>query len=378
MRSRGIARAVRPTRDPFFDNAKFLLIVLVVVGHNWYPAIDDLRVVKAAYLVVYTVHIPAFVLLSGYFSRGFEGRRRQWRKLVTGVLLPYLIFETAYAAEAAALSGHGFSLHLSSPIYVCWFLLALFVWRASTPLWRSLPHPVLLSVAVSLVAGVAVVSTDFGLSRALQLMPWFVLGLQLHRRHFDVLHRRWARVAGAAVVVVAAVVAYLVAPGVDARWLDREWDAHTLGVPAAAGLAIALGLTVVTAPMIAAVLALVPRNRSLLTRLGALTMYPFLLHGLVVRVAQHVGVHRALIGWGLGGVALLTLGAVLLTVLLALPVVRRLTWWAVEPGRLRLPGGRARATAPEGEAPATPAPEAGAGVPPERAQAGPPPISGRG
>jgi fucose 4-O-acetylase-like acetyltransferase len=360
MRSRGIARAVRPTRDPFFDNAKFLLIVLVVVGHNWYPAIDDLRVVKAAYLVVYTVHIPAFVLLSGYFSRGFEGRRKQWRKLVTGVLLPYLIFETAYAAEAAALSGHGFSLHLSSPIYVTWFLLALFVWRASAPLWRSLPHPVLLAVAVSLVAGVAVPSTDFALSRTLQLMPWFVLGLQLHRRHFAMLHRRWARLAGAAAVVVAAVVAYLVAPGVDARWLDREWDAGTLGVPVAAGLVIALGITVLTAPMIAAVLALVPRNRSLLTRLGALTMYPFLLHGLVVRVVQHLGVHRTLIGWGLGGVALVTLGAVLLAVLLALPVVRRLTWWAVEPGRIRLPAGRRAPTTPEGEAPAATPPEADA------------------
>lgn len=35
--SQGVARPAHPARDPFFDNAKFLLIVLVVVGHNWYP-----------------------------------------------------------------------------------------------------------------------------------------------------------------------------------------------------------------------------------------------------------------------------------------------------------------------------------------------------
>ena len=93
------ARAERRAfRDPFLDNAKFLLIVLVVIGHNWVPALDDSRFVKAAYMVVYSFHVPAFVLLCGYFSRGFEGRRDQWRKLVTTVLVPYLIFQTAYSA----------------------------------------------------------------------------------------------------------------------------------------------------------------------------------------------------------------------------------------------------------------------------------------
>ena len=335
-RPRAAARPVRPSRDPFLDNAKFLLIVLVVVGHNWYPAIDDARLVKAAYLVVYTFHVPAFVLLSGYASRRFEGRPKQWRKLLVGVLVPYLVFQTAYAAEAAALSGKAFALHLSGPIYVCWFLLSLFVWRASTPLWRSLPRPVLIAVVVSLAAGVTVTSTAFALSRTLQLLPWFVLGLQLQRRHFDLLRRTRVRVGAVAVLAAAAVVAVIVAPGVDVRWFDREWDADDLHVPAALDPVLALGLDLVTVVLIAAVLALVPRRRTWLTRLGALTMYPFLLHGLVTRVLQHAGLHRALIGMGAGGMVLLTAGAVLLTVLLALPVVRTLTRWAVEPGSLRM------------------------------------------
>src|SRR6476469_186875 len=75
-------------RDPFFDNAKFLLIVLVVIGHNWYPLIGQSRAVKAAYMVVYAFHMPAFVLLSGYFSRHFEATPVQVRKLIRGVLLP--------------------------------------------------------------------------------------------------------------------------------------------------------------------------------------------------------------------------------------------------------------------------------------------------
>lgn len=327
-------------RDPFLDNAKFLLIVLVVIGHNWVPALDDSRVVKAAYMVVYSFHVPAFVLLCGYFSRGFEGRRDQWRKLVTTVLVPYLIFQTAYAAVSAWVADEPFTLHVSSPIYVCWFLLALFFWRASAPLLKSLPHPILLSVLVSLVAGVTVVDTGFALSRTLQLLPFFTIGLFLEPRHFALLRQRWVRVAAVPVLVVAALTAFAVAPVFDVRWLDREWSADALGVTLPVDLAFALCIHLVTAVMIVAVLALMPRSRSWLTALGAVTMYPFLLHGLVVRTVQHLGVHSFLIEQGALGIAAITAGAIVLPFLLATPWVRAATRWAVEPGSIHLHGRR--------------------------------------
>jgi fucose 4-O-acetylase-like acetyltransferase len=300
------------------------------------PALDDSRFVKAAYMVVYSFHVPAFVLLCGYFSRGFEGRRDQWRKLVTTVLVPYLIFQTAYAAVSAAVADKPFTLHMSGPIYVCWFLLALFFWRAGAPLLKSLPHPILISVAVSLAAGVVVVDTGFALSRALQLLPWFAIGLFLESRHFALVRQRWVRIAALAVFVAAAGAAYLLAPTFNVRWLDREWSAERLGVTVPVDLAFALGLQVVTAVMIVAALALVPSSTTWLTRLGAFTMYPFLLHGLVVRSVQHLGVHDFLIGEGPLGIAALTAGAILLPFLLATPWVRVLTKWAVEPGSIRL------------------------------------------
>jgi fucose 4-O-acetylase-like acetyltransferase len=285
--------------------------------------------------------VPAFVLLCGYFSRGFEGRRDQWRKLVVTVLVPYLIFQTAYAAIGAWAKDEPFTLHVSGPIYVCWFLLALFFWRAGTPLLKSLPHPILLSVAVSLAAGVTVVDTGFALSRTLQLLPWFAIGLFLESRHFALLRKRWLRVPALLVFAGAAGTAYLLAPSFNVRWLDREWSADRLGVSVPADLVLSLGLHVVTAVMIAAALALVPSSTTWLTRLGAFTMYPFLLHGLVVRSVQHLGLHRFLIDAGPLGILALTAGAVLLPVVLATPWVRTVTRWAVEPGSIRLPSRRA-------------------------------------
>lgn len=57
-------------RDAFFDNAKYLAIVLVAVGHAWEPLREGSRTVTALYTLVYAVHMPAFIVVSGYFSRG--------------------------------------------------------------------------------------------------------------------------------------------------------------------------------------------------------------------------------------------------------------------------------------------------------------------
>ena len=64
-------------RDPYFDNAKFLAVVLVVFGHAWEPlrgANVGGRPLEAAQTLVYGFHLPAFIVMCGYFSRGFATR----------------------------------------------------------------------------------------------------------------------------------------------------------------------------------------------------------------------------------------------------------------------------------------------------------------
>jgi fucose 4-O-acetylase-like acetyltransferase len=319
------------SRDPFFDNAKFLLIVLVVLGHNWFPTIQDAPLAKAAYVLVYTFHIPAFALVCGIFSRGFEGRPEQVRKLVTTVLVPYLIFDALYAGEAAWLSHRRLGFDLASPIYVCWFLLALFLWRLTSPLWRAVRFPIAVALAVSLVAGVAIRDDGFAISRAAQLLPWFVAGQVLGPERFAWLKDVRARIAAGVLMAAGAVGAWIVAPSIDVHWLDRKQSAGELHVSVPQYLADALLLDAVAAVLVLAALALVPARRSWLTALGAATMYPYLLHGLVVRLLEHAGVHDTLVGFGWMGVAALSVLAVGLALALATPVVRRATGWAVEP-----------------------------------------------
>jgi fucose 4-O-acetylase-like acetyltransferase len=319
-------------RDPFFDNAKFLLIVLVVIGHNWFPLITHSQSVKAAYMVVYTFHMPAFILLSGYFSRGFQARPDQVRKLIKTVLVPYLIFQTAYLGIVTWTDHRPFDLDLTEPVYLCWFLVALFAWRLSTPVWRALRHPVPVAVLVSICAGLMNVTLDFAFGRILQFLPYFVAGLAMRPEHFAWLRRAALRPWAAACALLSLPVAYLLAPSFNVDWLNLEYGInHFPGTSVLDYVLIRLALFAAGTLMVATVLVLVPGRRLWFTALGALTMYPYLLHGMLVKSAERLGLHTLVWQHGPLAVVALTSAAVALPLLLTTPVIRKATHWAVEP-----------------------------------------------
>ncbi|MET7637622.1 acyltransferase family protein [Streptomyces sp. NPDC005438] len=350
-RSRGLgatAISSRATRDPFFDNAKFLLVILVVVGHNWAPFAQSSRVAEALYLTLYAFHMPAFVLICGYFSRSFTGRPDQLVRLVSGVLLPYLAFEVLYSAAYVVVMDRPFAVTPTVPTYLCWFLLALFLWRLTVPLWRGIRYPVVVAALVSLGAGLTDTGDELALSRVLMFLPWFVLGTRLRPELLRPLRTPLARWLALVVMPSALVGAYWLAPRLSAGWLLMTYDHRELNTAVPGYLLTRLAIFAVGAVLVAAFLALVPRRRTAFTALGAVTLYPYLLHGLLVKTVQGCGGYDTMVGGGLPVLALSTLGAVALGVLLCAVPVRRLVRPLVEPSLPRwLVTGEGRGTSRE-------------------------------
>ncbi|MBA0049503.1 hypothetical protein E0L36_00810 [Streptomyces sp. AJS327] len=323
-------------RDPFFDNAKFLLIVLVVVGHHWGPMTGAARSVHAGYLFVYAFHMPLFALLCGYFSRGFTGRPEQIRKLITTVLVPYLVFETVYAGMYTLCWGEPFSITPAQPRYLCWFLVALFVWRLSTPLWRAVRWPIVLALLISLAAGLTYTGDSLALAKVLGFLPWFVLGLCLRPAHFRPLRTVAARRCALPVLLGGVAAAYWASPLLGANWLGMEVGYADLGVSPERYLGTRCALFGVAAVLCAAFLALVPTGRTWFTVLGAVTMYPYLLHGLVIKGVESVGFHDLTAAGGHLAIVLTTVCAAALTVPLSSVPVRRVLRPVIE-GRFPRP-----------------------------------------
>lgn len=319
----------RKSRDPFFDNAKFLAIVLVVAGH----AIEPLRDVPAAhalYLFLYMFHMPVFIVVAGYFSKGFPSSSDKVRKLVTGLLVPFVVFQLAYVLFAR-LGGRDPDLTLLDPYYLTWFLLALFAWRASTPLWMRVRWPLAIAVVISVLAGTQDLVDSLSLGRVLSLLPFFVLGLCLKPEHFRLLRRRAVRIAAVPVFAAGIAVAFWAHTRMSLDWIFWRNDNDHLAVDDLTGSVMRIGMLTCAAVLVAAFLALVPSRQYWFSKLGTRTLYVYLLHGFAVKGAIYLGLLEARWLHSLWGIALVATSGAVLALLLSTGVVRRLTRWAVEP-----------------------------------------------
>ncbi|MFD7461287.1 acyltransferase family protein [Streptomyces sp. NPDC059868] len=327
----GPAQAKR--RDAFFDNAKYVAIVLVAMGHAWEPLRSGSRAVTALYMVVYAFHMPAFIVISGYFSRGFDASPGKIKRLITGVAVPYVVFETAYTYFTRWSDGvPDRQVSLLDPLYLTWFLAALLVWRLTTPIWKSVRWPLPVALGVAALATLSPsIGKDLDLQRALQFLPYFVLGLCLKQEHFRLVRRWRVRVMAVPVFAGALMVAYWAVPRMDYAWFFHRAAAEDFGVPAWYGPLMTLAVFGCSTILVACFLAWVPGRRMWITALGAGTLYGYLLHGFVIQAANHW--HWSRLDWfhqPLGEITVSLIAAAVVTLLCTSPV-RKVLRFAMEP-----------------------------------------------
>ncbi len=321
-------------RDPFFDNAKYLAIVLVAMGHAWEPLTHGGRAAMALYMTVYAFHMPAFILISGYFSRSFDLSPAKLKRLITGVAVPYVIFEVAYTLfQNWADDSPPEDISLTNPWYLNWFLAALFIWRLTTPIWKLIRWPIPLSLVIAVLAAMSPhVGSDFDMKRVLQFLPFFVIGIHLKPEHFQLVRHKAVRIAAVPVTLCAVAFAYWAAPRMDSGWFYHNSAVQNMGAPLWTAPVMELALFGCAMVLTAAFLALVPRRRTWFTALGAGTLYGYLLHGFVIKLSRWWGWYdeHPWVRTPLGEIVVTVLAIALITVLCS-PPVRKVFRFAMEP-----------------------------------------------
>lgn len=322
-----------PTRDAFFDNAKYLAIVLVAMGHAWEPLRDGSRAAGALYMFVYAFHMPAFIVISGYFSRGFDASPARIKRLITGVAVPYVVFETAYTYFTRWTDGvPDREISLLDPLYLTWFLAALFIWRLTTPVWKLVRWPLPLALVLAMLGTLAPsIGNDLDLQRVLQFLPYFVLGLCLKPEHFRLVRRRPVRILAVPVFAGALAVAYWLVPRMTQAWFYHRDSAAELSAPDWYGPVMTLASFGCSVVLVACFLAWVPGRRMWFTVLGAGTLYGYLLHGFLAQGSKFwVWYDPAWVHQPLGEVTVTVVAAAVVTVLCT-PPVRRVFRFTMEP-----------------------------------------------
>ena len=298
--STAVPRAKR--RVPFWDNARFACIVLVVLGHAVQRLTYDSDIALGLYLVVYAFHMPAFAIISGYFSKSDPPNRRQMARVITDILVPYVVFDGLWTLTKWIVEGQA-NPNITQPSWTLWFLLALGIFRLVLPYLALLRWPLVWTILISVGAGyLPNIDSTFSLSRTLGLLPFFTLGWWL--REHDIVERFRLLRSRAWWVVGAAIGAFAVAGWaawffVDV-WRDmnlREWlfyddNYATLGGTQWWAGGVRLALMAVAIALSAAFFALLPRRTHWWTHFGQYTMYVYLLHSFVLYPFRESGILR--------------------------------------------------------------------------------------
>jgi len=337
----GTGAVPRPKRRlPLWDNARFACVALVVLGHAVQRLTYDSDAALALYLLVYAFHMPAFAIISGYFSKAGAPARREMARVITDIVVPYVVFEGLWTLAKWLVEGRA-NPNLTQPSWTLWFLLALGIFRIVLPYLALLRLPLLWTLVISVGVGyLPNVDSTFALTRTLGLLPFFTLGWWL--REHDVMERLgllgrrpwWMFAAAGAAFAAAGACAWSFASvwrDVDLRtWLFYD-DAYAdlVGGQWWAG-GVRLALIAVALVLCAAFLVLVPRRRMWWTHFGQYTMYVYLLHSFVLYPFRESGILRGLDPTWIW-LPVIVVASVLVALGLATKPVRRIFRPVVEP-----------------------------------------------
>lgn len=293
-------------RVAYLDNARYWVMLLVVIGHSLtqFTAMDSAR---GVYVWIYSFHMPFFVLISGYTARHYRGDARQVRRVVSTLVVPYLVVETSMQIIMRYYTGEPDPYMILSPQWLAWFMAALFVWRLTTPIWRALKYPITTSIVISLVIGLIEIPNVLALPKILGFLPFYVVGLQMNRERFDRLADTRVRIASAVLLTGAFLACYRWSAGWTTDWLlwKQRYDEDPLGATALEGVTQRAELLIIGFVLTFAALSLVPRGRSWTTRLGGRTFYCYLLHGYIILLLRHeLEVFERIEQYGAGAVVL--------------------------------------------------------------------------
>jgi fucose 4-O-acetylase-like acetyltransferase len=333
-------QAAPRVRTPYWDNARFAAIVLVIVGHATLRLIATSDVAYSVYLFVYVFQIPALVTISGYFAKATPPGVPQLKRLFTDLLVPYLIFEAIWRGIHFAVSGT-LSLDFTTATWTLWFLLALCMWRIALPYLVILRYPLLISIAFSIAAGyLSTFGNTFSLSRFAALLPFFVLGWKLKQWK---LADRWLELSSAVVwrwragaIALFAAIAITAAVGITdwrhlllRRFFLYDQSYSSIGYDQWWAGAIRVGCLGLGMLACFAFLTLMPRGQTWFSGMGTRTMYIYLLHSFILYPIRQSGL---LTGdrpvWVLVAMVASSLA---IACVLGLPVVQRVFRPLVEP-----------------------------------------------
>lgn len=278
-------------RSKFFDNAKFILIFLVVFGHMISPLKEHDKILFTLYTVIYLFHMPAFIFISGYFAKSFR-KKGYLLKSFQKILLPYFLFQIIYSVVYYLIGKEEtIEFDFLQPHWSLWFLLSLFFWNLMLYVfarlkWKGFFIAVILGIGIGYVDQVG---SFLSLSRTFVFFPYFLLGYLFNGPLLkNIIRTKFSVPVGILILSMTLIIFGLDLSKESVAWLLGDESYQTMG-----GEQLTDGLWrgiqyMCTILVIFGFFSLIPSNQYKITKIGERTLYVYLLHGFIIKTIQSV------------------------------------------------------------------------------------------
>ncbi|MCR4594592.1 MAG: acyltransferase family protein [Clostridiales bacterium] len=281
-------------RSAYWDNYKTILIFFVVLGHFLMSVPDKGRIIQVSTEWIYLFHMPAFVFVSGVFSKSYVKKEKKELKLI-GFLAIYVLF-VAIVTAVSILLNQNLSLEaVLKPFFVQngapWYMLAMFFWYAFIP-YMSRIKPAVAFTLIILVALVIGRFSQFGdflaLSRTIVFFPFFLAGY--YCKYDTILSKSIiARAAGFAFLIGSAVVLlYFDSSLTDVlrlRFASSSYSVQEMSF--SKGMLMRLLWYAWSSCMMVSFMCVIPRKRMFFSYIGERTLGIYVLHRIIRDVFAH-------------------------------------------------------------------------------------------
>lgn len=273
-----MSQQVKKERDYLFDNCKVFLIVLVVMGHFFGPSEDVNWFLYLFKWIIVSFHMPAFIFISGYFSK----REVSLKVAIEKLAIPYLVYEVLYYLLYTYVMHKETGLYLLKPKFTLWYLMVLFFWKIITPYVKKIPGYFWIAIFAGIAIGFSKIESNFlSIPRALVFYPYFLAGTCMERGQIEKLRTKKVRWIVASGVMVLTVIVVLTAlqGSLSMKVFYGRYNYEYLKQSPLAGVLWRLAAYVIGGGLTCGMLAFLPEQKTCYSYIGKRTMAIYLFHG---------------------------------------------------------------------------------------------------
>ncbi len=281
----------------YWDNLKALLIFLVVLGHFLIPIFREGKSVELVYFFIYLFHMPAFVFVSGYFSRNYLKKEVPQINKLIGFLILFVIYKILLWAVSSILAGKAANFELFSEDSAPWYLLCMFFWYIYLPVFAKFKPAV--SIGFAVIFGMLIrldssVGIFLSFSRFAVFLPFFLAGYYFKDDIIKKLTTAKMRIVS---VIFLILIVFAIYYNLDfiAKYQTIIYGSHPYALMNISGIkAVALnGMWYFFAIVITlAVMCIVPKRKTIVSYIGSRTLAIYIIHRLIRQIFEHYNLYQ--------------------------------------------------------------------------------------